>query len=126
MNTEKRKLRFSKRMLIGIVITLVLLTAIGGGVAVAADKIRDNQSGGEIENIASGAINVTDQQARDTVQAAYPNAAIEFVDLDGEGGGDIMYDVALNSGDEIMVNARTGELVGSETDDADQSGNEDD
>ncbi len=129
VNTEtpiKRKLHLGKRMFIGIVVALVLLAAIGGGVAVAADKVRNIQSGGEIENIAPGAINVTDQQARDTVQAAYPNATIQEIDLDGEGEGDLVYDVGLDTGEEIMVSAHTGEILGAETDDADKSGGEGD
>jgi len=130
VNTEtpiKRKLHLSKRMLIGIVVALVLLAAVGGGAALAVDKVRDdNQTGGEIENLAPGALNVTDLQARSAVQAAYPDATIESVDLDGENGGDLMYDLALGTGEEIQVNARTGEILGPETDDADHSGNEGD
>ena len=124
--STRRKLHVSRRMMIGIVLGLVLLAALGGGAAVAADTLRDSQSGGEIENIAPGAINVTDQQARDTVQAVYPDATIQEVDLDGEGEGDLVYDVGLDTGEEIMVSARTGEILGVETDDADSSNGDDD
>jgi len=123
-STQKRSLLLNKRVLIGIVVGLGLLAAISGTIVYAADRSKDNETGGEIENIAPGAINVTDQQARDIVQAAYPNATIQSVDLDGE--GDIVYDVALDSGEEIMVSARSGAILGAETDDADEPGSDDD
>jgi uncharacterized membrane protein YkoI len=122
--SARRKLHVSRRMVIGLVLGLLLLAAIGGGAAIAADRVREHQSGGEIENIAPGAISVTDQQARDTVQAAYPDATIQEVDLDGEGAGDLVYDVGLDTGEEIMVSARTGQILGVETDDADKSSGE--
>jgi len=119
---SKRRFRLDRRFLVGFVAGLLI--AVAGFGIVAATGPTDDESG-EIEDIAPGALNITDQEARDLVQDEYPNAEIVTVDLDGE-TGDLIYDVDLDSGEEIMVDARTGELLGPEQDDADDEGGDDD
>lgn len=120
--TPKRRFRLDRRFLVGFVAGLLI--AVAGFGIVAATGPTDNESG-EIEDIAPGALNITDQEARDLVQGEYPDAEIVNVDLDGE-TGDLIYDVELGTGEEIMVDARTGEVLGVEKDDADDSGEDDD
>jgi uncharacterized membrane protein YkoI len=100
------------------------LAGAGLGVVVATGGV-DTSDAGEIENIAPGALSVTDEQARAAVLAAYPGVTIGEVDLDTQNDGSLVYDVDISSGEEIMVDARTGTVLGAEADDADQSGEED-
>jgi hypothetical protein len=97
----------------------VLLAGAGLGLVVATNGL-DNEAG-EIENIAPGALSVTDEEARAAVLEAYPGVTIGEVDLDTQDDGSLVYDVDIDSGQEIMVDARTGEVLGAEVDDADSS-----
>jgi uncharacterized membrane protein YkoI len=56
-------------------------------------------------------------QSRDLVLEAY---------LDTLTDGSLVYDVGLNSGEEIIVSARTGNILGTEVDDGDDAGGNDD
>ena len=102
----------------------VLLAGAGLGVVVATTG--DSGEAGEIEDIAPGALSVTDEEARAAVLEAYPGVTIGDVDLDTQDDGSLVYDVDISSGEEIMVDARTGEVLGAEVDDDDGDGDEDD
>lgn len=105
------------KLLVGMVLGALL---VGGGIGiVAATGGFDGGEAGEIENIAPGALSVTDEEARAAVLDAYPGATIGEVDLDTQPDGSLVYDVDINGGPEIMVDARTGEVLGPEADDAD-------
>lgn len=103
-----------------------LVVVVMGFSIVAATGIDNDRDAGEIENIAPGAISVTDQQARDLVLEAYPGTTVKEVDLDTLTDGSPVYDVGLDSGEEIMVSARTGKILGTEVDDGDDAGGDDD
>lgn len=101
----------------------ILLGGAGLGVVAATGKLDDDS--GEIENIAPGALSLTDEEARAAVLEAYPGVTIGEVDLDTQPDGSLVYDVGISSGEEIMVDARTGQVLGAEADDADDGADDD-
>lgn len=105
------------QVLAGLMIGLIL-TGVGLGVVMATGAVETGEAG-EIENIAPGALSVTDEEARAAVLEAYPGEIIGEVDLDTQPDGSLVYDVDISSGQEIMVDARTGVVLGAEVDDAD-------
>lgn len=115
---------FTRNFIVGLLLGVVIAAA-GIGI-VTASGITDDDASGEIEDIAPGALNVTDSQAREVVLGDYPNTTIEEVDLDSQADGTLVYDVSLDNGKEIMVDARTGKLLGEEADDADNGSDDDD
>ncbi len=106
----------------GLIVGMALI-GVGLGVVAATGGLDDDA--GEIENIAPGALGITDEEARAAVLEAYPGTTIGSVDLDTQSDGSLVYDVAISSGEEIMVDARTGQVLGAEADD-DDSGADDD
>jgi hypothetical protein len=111
------------QLLVGLMVG-VLLAGAGLGIVVATGGVDDDA--GEIENIAPGALSVTDEEARTAVLEVYPGETIGEVDLDTQSDGSLVYDVDISSGEEIMVDARTGEVLGAEVDDADGDQDDDD
>ncbi|MCI0712873.1 MAG: PepSY domain-containing protein [Chloroflexi bacterium] len=120
-NTTKR-FTINRTFILGIIAGIAL--AVAGMGIVAASGAGDDDAG-EIESIERGALNVTDIEARDAVLEAYPGTTVEEVDLDTQSDGSLVYDVSLDNGKEIMVDARTGAVLGEEADDADDSGGDD-
>lgn len=119
--SPRRCLRLDRKFLAGVLVGIVVVVA-GVGITAAGGGLDDDI--GEIESIAPGALNITDTQARAAVQEAYPEASIEEVDLDTQSDGSLVYDVSLDNGKEIMVDAKTGDVLGEEADDSD-AGDED-
>ena len=111
------------RFIAGLAVGLIIGVA-GLGIVSATGALDDDV--GEIEDIPAGAISVTDQEARDLVLDAYPGTTVTEVDLDTESAGKYVYDVELDNGQEIMVDARTGEILGAEVDDDDGDDEDDD
>lgn len=127
--TPKRNIAslLDRRFFFGLIAGLILATAGLGAVAATgvADSTIDADDYGELESIAPGAISITDTEAREAVLDAYPGTSVEEVDVDTQDDGTLVYDVSLDSGEEIMVDARTGEILGAEVDDADEDGDDD-
>ena len=115
----------NKKFLLGLMVGLLIASTVMGGVVTATGAMQGDGSNGEIENIEPGMLNITDTQAREAVMQAYPDATITEVELDAE-SGTIVYDVGIDDGSEIMVDAATGEVLGVEEDDADPDGEDDD
>jgi uncharacterized membrane protein YkoI len=57
---------------------------------------------------------ITADQARTIVEAAYPGASARKVEFEREWGKEI-WEVELDNGSEVMVDATTGEILGTET-----------
>jgi hypothetical protein len=110
------------QLIVGLMVG-ALLAGAGLGVVVATGGI--DGDAGEIEDIAPGALSVTDEEARAAVLEAYPDATLGEVDLDTQSDGSLVYDVDINGDQEIMVDARTGEVLGVEADDADDGQDDD-
>lgn len=115
----------NKKFLLGLMVGLLIASTVMGGVVTATGAMQGDGANGEIENIEPGMLNITDTQAREAVMQAYPDATITEVELDAE-SGTIVYDVGIDDGSEIMVDAATGEVLGVEEDDADPDGEDDD
>jgi hypothetical protein len=122
---RKRFRRPAPSLFVGILVGVLIALISIGGVAGATGTFQKGSADGEIENIPAGGLNITDTQARDAVQQAYPDGEIQSVDLDAE-TGDLVYDVELADGTEVMVDAVTGTVLGTEQDDADDAEDEDD
>lgn len=119
-----KRFKINRTFLLGLLVGIALAVA-GMGIA-AASGLTDDGDVGEIESIERGAISVTDIEARDAVLEAYPGTAVDEVDLDTQSDGSLVYDVSLDNGKEIMVDARTGDILGEEADDDDDDGGDDD
>ncbi len=61
---------------------------------------------------------ITPEQAQDAALAANPGATVVNVDLDNEGGAPI-YEVELDSGLDVKVDANSGAILSAEQEDAD-------
>jgi uncharacterized membrane protein YkoI len=61
--------------------------------------------------IAEGAVTITDQHARDTALAANSGASVQTVELLVQRDGSVVYGVVLDKGNEVFVNAKTGEII---------------
>ena len=120
MQNHIKNIRINRAFLFGLLVGLVL--AVAGMGIVTASGVTDDDDVGEIESIDRGALSVTDIEARDAVLEAYPGTSVQEVDLDTQSDGSLVYDVSLDNGKEIMVDARTGEILGEEADDADDAG----
>lgn len=123
MENITKRFKINRTFILGLIVGIAL--AVAGMGIVAASGVADDGDVGEIESIDRGAISVTDIEARDAVLEAYPGTQVEEVDLDTQSDGTLVYDVSLDNGKEIMVHARTGDILGEEADDADNSGDDD-
>jgi len=61
---------------------------------------------------------ITPEEAKDAALAASPGTAVVQVDLDDEGGAPV-YEVELDSGLDVKVDANSGAILGTEQEDAD-------
>jgi hypothetical protein len=61
---------------------------------------------------------ITPEEAKDAALAANPGTAVVQVDLDDEGGAPV-YEVELDSGLDVKVDANSGAILGTEQEDAD-------
>jgi hypothetical protein len=111
-------------------IVLVLVVALGGGIFAALrrdhwdhhrfDGGRDRREvysyayDGRPNQIAEGAVAITDQQAKDTALAANSGASVQTVQLLVTQDGTVVYGVVLDNGSEVFVNAKTGEIISTE------------
>jgi hypothetical protein len=122
--------RFNWRTWLIAGIVLVLVVVLGGGIAAAIgrdhwgrhgfDGGRDRResysypSAGRTDQVAEGAVAITDQQARDAALAANSGAAVQAVEILVAQDGSVVYGVVLDKGSEVFVNAKTGEIISTE------------
>ena len=90
-------------------------STVGG--ASAQDKA-DNDKGGQDENVALPAGGISEAQARAAIAAAYPNIAIQRIELESN-NGTVVYGAKLVDKTEVTVNAITGAVM---AEPADQEG----
>jgi hypothetical protein len=126
----RRARRFNWRTWLIAGILLVLIVVLAGGIAAAIgrdhwgrhgfDGDRDHRESygyaydGRAEQIAEGAVAVTDQQARDTALATNSDASVQTVEILVAQDGTVVYGVVLDNGSEVFVNAETGEIISTE------------
>ena len=123
-----RRFNWRTWLIAGIVLGLVVALGVGLAAAVRRDHwghhgFDDNRDhrevysysyGGMAEQIAEGAVTITDQQARDTAQAANSGASVQGVEILVQRDGSVVYGVVLDKGSEVFVNAKTGEIISTE------------
>jgi uncharacterized membrane protein YkoI len=83
-----------------------------------ADDVEDNdenEAGETEEAVSPDQANITADEAKAAAEAAYPGAKAVAVELENE-NGKIAYEVELDNGLEVIVDAGSGEILGTEQD----------
>lgn len=108
----------------GLLLSQMPLNAIaappsqGGDDTGAADDGEDgdaNETGEAEEAVSPAQAGITADQAKAAAEAAYPGTKARRVELEGENGV-TAYEVELDNGLEVLVNAANGDLLGVDAD----------
>ena len=108
-------MRFNMRIAISVLVGAVLLATLGVGIwrMVDADE-RGERRGARYETIGpNDKAAITADQAIAAVLAAHPDAAAVRTTLEKE-RGTLLYSVKLNTGQEVTVDANTGQVLKTE------------
>ena len=120
-----RRSNWQTWLIAGLVLVLVVTLGVGIVAALRHDRWEHHRFDGDRDHrevysytydgmagpIAEGAVTITDQQARDTALAANSGTSVQAVELLVQRDGSVVYGVVLDKGNEVFVNAKTGEII---------------
>jgi len=79
-----------------------------------ANQVDETDEAGTLQ----GQTAITADEAKAAAEAAHPGAKAVAVELERE-GGEVIYEVELDNGLEVLVNPANGDVLGAERDEAD-------
>jgi uncharacterized membrane protein YkoI len=82
------------------------------------DDATDEAGETDDDDVSSGQAGITPDEAKAAAEAANPGAQALDVDLENENGA-ILYEVELDNGLEVQVDANNGNILGADQEDAD-------
>src|SRR5262249_30771881 len=104
-------MRFNMRIAVRVLVGAMLIAILGVGIWRIVDA---NERGGRHEAIGpNDKAAITTDQAIAAAQAAHPDVAVVRTALEKE-RGTLLYSVKLNNGDEVKVDAHTGQVLKTE------------
>ena len=129
-------MKINKTIAIVVVLVGLLVGSLGAGVFLnqrplsvnsapptqqgnATDEVGDvEDDDGDEANVPSDQTGISADEARATAEAANPGTKALEVELENE-NGTLVYEVELDNGLEVMVDAANGNILGTERDEAD-------